>query len=334
MAYVRASLVLETTTTTGTGTLTLAGAKDANWLTFASAVGEGNTCSYGLVASNGQRETGVGTVVGSTLERTTLIASSTGSKLVLPAGTHEVSVTANSTSFSDGLAAAAHAASHATGQSDALTAANIGAEPALGNPGSTGYVLSSTTGGTRSWVAQSGGSGSLDIDGLTDIGAALADGDELPVYDLSATANKKTALSRVWTYIKGLIESASAGIAPYLTGYTQAGLGTSATTSAYYSGTTLTIPLDGRVYDFDFPANNITIAFGSPPSTPICTDTVLILKQRTSSTMYGITSWPSGIKWPGGIAQTMPQTLSARMRVVISVSPSGIYDVSATWMGV
>jgi hypothetical protein len=99
MAYVHASLALETSTTTGTGTLTLAGAKDASWLTFASAVGEGNTCSYSIVASNGQRETGVGTVVGSTLQRTTLIASSTGSKLDLPAGTHEVGGSANSASF-------------------------------------------------------------------------------------------------------------------------------------------------------------------------------------------------------------------------------------------
>ena len=32
-------------------------------------------------------------------------------------------------------------------------------EPVLGNPGTTGYVLSSTSSGTRSWVAQSGGGG-------------------------------------------------------------------------------------------------------------------------------------------------------------------------------
>lgn len=37
------------------------------------------------------------------------------------------------------------------------TAAEAGLEPALGNPASNGYVLASTTGGTRSWVAQSGG---------------------------------------------------------------------------------------------------------------------------------------------------------------------------------
>jgi hypothetical protein len=34
-------------------------------------------------------------------------------------------------------------------------------EPALGNPSVTGYVLASTTGGTRSWIAQSGGGGSM-----------------------------------------------------------------------------------------------------------------------------------------------------------------------------
>ena len=96
--YVNADLVLETTTTTGTGTLTLAGAA-SNYLTFSAVVGEGNTCSYTIQASNGQLETGVGTVVGSTLERTTLVSSSTGSKLDLPAGTHQVGVTANSFSL-------------------------------------------------------------------------------------------------------------------------------------------------------------------------------------------------------------------------------------------
>lgn len=37
------------------------------------------------------------------------------------------------------------------------TPAEIGAEPALGNPAADGYVLSSTMAGARSWVAQSGG---------------------------------------------------------------------------------------------------------------------------------------------------------------------------------
>jgi len=37
------------------------------------------------------------------------------------------------------------------------TAAQVGAEPALGNPSTNGFVLSSTTAGVRSWVAQGGG---------------------------------------------------------------------------------------------------------------------------------------------------------------------------------
>ena len=40
----------------------------------------------------------------------------------------------------------------------ALTASNVGAEAALGNPGTDGYVLSSTTAGVRSWVAPGAGS--------------------------------------------------------------------------------------------------------------------------------------------------------------------------------
>jgi hypothetical protein len=98
MALIPADLVLETTTTTGTGTLTLAGVVTGHH-TFAAAVGEGNTCLYSIEASNGQKETGIGTVGSGTLERTTLKASSTGSKLDLPAGTHYVGVTANSAAF-------------------------------------------------------------------------------------------------------------------------------------------------------------------------------------------------------------------------------------------
>ena len=39
----------------------------------------------------------------------------------------------------------------------------LNTEPALGNPPTDGYVLSSTTSGTRSWVAQSGGGGSSSV---------------------------------------------------------------------------------------------------------------------------------------------------------------------------
>jgi hypothetical protein len=92
MALVHADFVEETTTTTGTGTLSLAGATTGH-RTFVAAVGNANTCIYAIAASDGTFESGVGTVTDAspdTLARTTLLSSSTGSKLDLPAGTHRV----------------------------------------------------------------------------------------------------------------------------------------------------------------------------------------------------------------------------------------------------
>ena len=182
--YVAADLVLETTTTTGTGTLTLAGAA-SNYLTFAAEVGEGNTCSYTIQASNGQLETGVGTVVGSTLERTILISSSTGSKLVLPTGTHQVGVTANSLSLTPGAIGAATAAQGST------------ADTAL-QPGDALSIAD------------------INLDGGTDIGADLVDADLILVDDGAGGTNRKSALSRVWTYITAKI---TAGIRPLFLSY-------------------------------------------------------------------------------------------------------------------
>jgi hypothetical protein len=101
MALIHADFVEETTLTEGTGTLTLAGATTGN-RTFSAAIGDGNTCIYGIESASGQFESGIGTVGAGTLERTTLIASSTGSKLALGAGPHTVYITASG----DGMAKA------------------------------------------------------------------------------------------------------------------------------------------------------------------------------------------------------------------------------------
>jgi hypothetical protein len=92
MSRVYADLVEETTATTGTGTLSLAGATTGN-RTFVAGIGDGNECGYAIKSSTGQYEVGIGTITdGSpdTLSRDTLKASSTGSKLDLPSGTHTV----------------------------------------------------------------------------------------------------------------------------------------------------------------------------------------------------------------------------------------------------
>ena len=95
MALVLADRVRETTTTTGTGTVTLAGAV-TGYQSF-SVVGNGNTTYY-TIAGQGtsEWEVGIGTYtsVGTTLARTTVLASSnSGSLVVFSAGTKDVFVT-------------------------------------------------------------------------------------------------------------------------------------------------------------------------------------------------------------------------------------------------
>jgi len=90
MSLVLADRVRETTTSTGTGTITLGGAV-AGFQSF-SVIGNNNTTYY-TISGGTQWEVGIGTYYGGTLARTTVIASSTGSKLDLAAGSKDVFVT-------------------------------------------------------------------------------------------------------------------------------------------------------------------------------------------------------------------------------------------------
>jgi hypothetical protein len=96
MALVLADRVKETTTTTGTGTITLAGAV-TGYQSF-STVGNGNTTYYCIAGQppSAEWEVGIGTYTssGTTLARTTVIASSNaGSAVNFSAGTKDVFVT-------------------------------------------------------------------------------------------------------------------------------------------------------------------------------------------------------------------------------------------------
>ena len=133
MALVHADFVRETTTTTGTGTLSLGGAT-TGCRTFVSAIGDGNTCYYAIETSTGQFESGIGTVTDAspdTVARTTLITSSTGAKLDLPAGTHTVycafSANLAGTLVSQGVLAGTALQPAAIGTT--ITPAAIGAAP-------------------------------------------------------------------------------------------------------------------------------------------------------------------------------------------------------------
>ena len=100
MALVFADRVQETSTTTGTGTFSLLGAS-VGYQSFASGVGNGNTCYYCIVGQltstdPSEWEVGLGTYTtsGSTLSRTTILSSSnSGSAVNFSAGTKNVFVT-------------------------------------------------------------------------------------------------------------------------------------------------------------------------------------------------------------------------------------------------
>lgn len=131
MALVLADRVKETTTTTGTGTVTLAGAA-TGFQSFA-VVGNGNTTYY-TIAGQGtaEWEVGIGTYtsVGTTLSRTTVLASSnSGSLVTFSAGTKDVFVTypAGRSVYADGTT---------------LTATNSSVLPATsGGTGQSSYAV-------------------------------------------------------------------------------------------------------------------------------------------------------------------------------------------------
>jgi hypothetical protein len=95
MAFVLADRVKDTTTTTGTGTVTLSGTAPTGYVSFGTAIGNGNNTYYTITAGS-EWEVGIGTYTasGTTLSRTTVLASSNAGSLVnFSAGTKDVFVT-------------------------------------------------------------------------------------------------------------------------------------------------------------------------------------------------------------------------------------------------
>jgi hypothetical protein len=109
MTLVVADRIQQTTTTTGTGTLTLAGSV-AGFRAF-SVIGDGNSCYYVIDDGAGNWEVGVGTYTlsGTTLTRTTVLASSNGGSLVsFASGTKNVWVDAPAALFTQAALAKAN----------------------------------------------------------------------------------------------------------------------------------------------------------------------------------------------------------------------------------
>jgi len=169
-------------------------------------------------------------------------------------------------------------------------AANFGSGSATDN-----YVLTADGSGGAAWEVLPGASwngniADINLDGGTDIGGALADADLILVDDGAGGTNRKSALSRVWTYIAAKIV---AGIAPLLTSYKE----------------TVYAITDGAAFEID-PANGSiqTITLGanrSPAATNFAEghSITLMVNDGTARTI----TWPS-VTWVGGSAPTLATT--------------------------
>lgn len=90
MTFIIKDRVRESTTTTGTGAFALGGAV-SGYRAFNSVMVNGDTTWYACVLPGGAWEVGIGTwVTGNTLQRTTLLDSSTGSAISFSAGTKDI----------------------------------------------------------------------------------------------------------------------------------------------------------------------------------------------------------------------------------------------------
>ena len=258
--------VKETTTTTGTGTYTLAGAV-TGFETFTANLDNSDTTYY-CCTDNTDFEIGIGTFTssGTTLARTTILASSNSNSAVnWSSGTRTIFMTypADKAVFEDasghvsiphdlfiagGLidlkndggavsqikfyceSSNAHAqtligAPHSESASNTLTLPSSGGSSKLLSATSTATVTnksidsdnntitnivnadiksSAAIADTKLDTISTAGKvaiSALDIDGGTDIGAALADADEIIVDDGGGGTNRRSDMSRVKTYI-------------------------------------------------------------------------------------------------------------------------------------
>lgn len=229
MALVLADRVKETTTTTGTGTVTLAGAS-TGFQSFA-AVGNGNTTYYTIAAQTGTEwEVGIGTYtsVGTTLSRTTVLASSNaGSLVTFSAGTKDVFVTYPSSRsiYADGTT---------------LTATNSS-------------ILPATSGGT-SYASYAVGdilyaSTTTALSKLADVatGSAIISGG-VGVAPSYGKIGLTTHVSGILPVANGGTNASAASITAFnnITGYTAAGAtGTTSTNLVFSTSPTLVTPVLG-----------------------------------------------------------------------------------------
>ena len=248
MALVLKDRVKETSTTTGTGTVTLLGAS-TGYQSF-SAIGNANTTYYAIAGQTGSEwEVGIGTYTssGTTLARTTVLASSNSGSLVnFSAGTKDVFVTYPATYTVNTQTGTATTATNITGTLlvanggtglATLTANNVvlGAGTSAVTfvaPGSNGNLLTSNGTTWTSAAAPSGGvTSAVAGNGITVSGATGAVTISQDIYTGSSATNLSLPVGSYVIYFAPTASSVNTSVAPKLGSFI------TANDSYYASGT-------------------------------------------------------------------------------------------------
>ena len=307
MALVLADRVKETTTTTGTGTVTLLGAS-TGFQSFA-VIGNGNTTYY-TIAGQGtsEWEVGVGTYTssGTTLARTTVLASSNSGSLVnFSAGTKDVFVTYPAEkSVNQDASGTVNIPSQLTLVNTALTSTNT-SNLNLGGP-----LTFSDTGIVSDFVATLNGYLQAVIQNKSNGSSASS---EFIAYNDSGTAS--TNYATVGINSSGYTGTGSinaAGYGYFLTGSTDLVLGTIGSNAIHFvvnSGATdaLTISTAGAVTT----PNQLTGA-------TLRASNGIVVNSATVSTSYTIASGNNGMSvGPITIASGQAVTVASGQRWLV-----------------
>ena len=307
MALVLADRVKETTTTTGTGTVTLLGAS-TGFQSFA-VIGNGNTTYY-TIAGQGtsEWEVGVGTYTssGTTLARTTVLASSNSGSLVnFSAGTKDVFVTYPAEkSVNQDASGTVNIPSQLTLVNTALTSTNTS------NLNVGGPLTFSDTGIVSDFVATLNGYLQAVIQNKSNGSSASS---EFIAYNDSGTAS--TNYATVGINSSGYTGTGSinaAGYGYFLTGSTDLVLGTIGSNAIHFvvnSGATdaLTISTAGAVTT----PNQLTGA-------TLRASNGIVVNSQTVSTSYTIATGNSAMSaGPITVASSQSVTVSSGSRWVV-----------------
>jgi len=242
----------------------------------------------------------------------------------------------NDSRLSDARTPTAHNTTHQSGGSDAIKLDDLAApddNTDLNATTSAHGLLPKLGGGTTnflradgSWAEPPSAAGwdgdiaDIDLDGGTDIGADLADADLVLVDDGAAGTNRKSALSRVWTYIASKLSAA--GTAKTIAGATLTQYKETTASATLTSATTLSLA--------NGPIQRYSIDGTVPLTMPTATggESLMLVLTNTASSTHSWASSPA-ITWMSEEDSGTPPSAAAD---TYKTSYSFVHD-GAAWLG-